>query len=90
MILLKLIETDYKNLEKLYLRFERQTVIPRPEIKSFIFFIHSHYVDCETNPQMFINAIKKAHPESYLKDNIKKNGSKMLRFLKEKAKAGKS
>lgn len=46
----------------LFLRFERQVIMGAPEINGFLFFIHTHFVDMKTDPEFFMNAIKKAHP----------------------------
>jgi hypothetical protein len=77
-----MVESDYDNLSELYLRFERQTIISCPELKSFVFFIHSHFVDCKTDPEFFIRAIEKSDPDSYMQPLIETHGDKMIGFLK--------
>ena len=72
---------DYDNLTELYVRFERQTVVSVPSLQSFIFFIHTHYVDCSTDPNFFINAIVNADPECYLHKQLQQHGDKMVKFL---------
>ena len=76
------VESDYDNLSELYLRFERQTIISCPELESFVFFIHSHFVDCKTDPEFFIRAIEKSDPDSYMQPLLKTHGDKMIGFLK--------
>jgi len=77
-----MVASDYDNLKNLFLRFERQTIMNLPELQSFIFFIHSHFVDCKSNPDFFINAIEKSAPNCYVWKDVRDHGEKMIRFLK--------
>lgn len=76
------IESNYDDLKSLYLRFERQTIICRSDIQSFIFFIHSHFVDCSTNPDLFVSAIENSAEDCYLYKTIQNHGEKIVKFLK--------
>lgn len=76
------IPTNYLNLKSLFLRFERQTIICLPEIQSFCFLIHSHFVDVQSNLNLFINAIEKSKKNCYLWKVFQKNKPEILKFMK--------
>jgi hypothetical protein len=68
-------------IKELYLRFERQVLYGLPEIKSFVFIIQTHMVDMLTDPDFFIEAIEKAHPDAYIREILDKDAPSMLEIL---------
>ena len=69
--------------QQVYLRFERQVIIPLPEYDSFIFTVRPYYVDV-TKPGIIeptVEALKSYDPEVYPREFLNKENEKLLTFL---------
>ena len=72
--------------QEVYLRFERQTVTPFPEINSFLFTVKGYWNNL-LHPKrigLAIEALENIHKNVYHRDFLKKEGDNLLAFLKRK------
>lgn len=76
----------WRDDQKLYLRFERQVVVPFPEIRCFLFTIRPYFVDVSLPGKIeaCISALENVHKDSYPREWINSRGQKALEFLKGK------
>jgi hypothetical protein len=77
---------DFEANPNLFLRFERQTVVGVPETRSFLFSIHSLFIDL-TDPRRIeqaVAALRNPHPDNYTRDRLKEDGDKFLAFLESR------
>lgn len=66
---------------KLYMRFERQTVIPVPEMNSFVFTIKTYFVDCKEEPELVLNAIENSDKDVYSRHFLSEHRNSILNWL---------
>lgn len=69
--------------QKVYLRFERQTVTPFPECNSFLFTIRSYYCDLllPERRQLAIQALQNIHENCYPRKFLHTHHKNLLNFL---------
>ena len=72
--------------QRVFARFERQTVTPLPEDNSFIFTIKPHWADLTRADRIeaSITAAESYDPNVYHRKFLDSNGSKLISFLKSK------
>jgi len=72
--------------QQVYLRFERQTVIPFPEINSFLFTIKGYWANL-LHPKRIdaaILALQNSHPNAYYRNFLNQEGENLIDFLMKK------
>ena len=75
---------DFEREPGLFLRFERQVILPMPEINSFGFLIYTYFVDCTNDlyKDRVLQALDNLNPGCFNYEKIVKNREKMRKFLK--------
>jgi len=72
--------------QQVFLRFERQTVTPFPEINSFLFTVKGYWANL-LHPKRIdaaIQAIENGNPNAYYRSFLEKESNNLLKFLKER------